>query len=65
MSNDLCFLTPVQVARPGDNFDLEKPHVLPATMRKIHLARLLEEDRWDRRNRAQEDLGSDLIKLLS
>ena len=38
---------PTNLYGPGDNFDLEKAHVLPAMMRKIHLARLLEEDRWD------------------
>lgn len=31
----------------NDNFDLEKSHVLPALIRKIHLAKLLKEGRMD------------------
>jgi GDP-L-fucose synthase len=33
---------PTNLYGPGDNFDLEKSHVLPALVRKIHLARLME-----------------------
>ncbi len=33
---------PTNLYGPGDNFDLEKSHVLPALVRKTHLARLLE-----------------------
>lgn len=33
---------PTNLYGPGDNFDLEKSHVLPAMVRKMHLARLLE-----------------------
>jgi GDP-L-fucose synthase len=33
---------PTNLYGPGDNFDLEKSHVLPALLRKLHLARLLE-----------------------
>lgn len=32
---------PTNLYGPGDNFDLETSHVLPALMRKMHLARLL------------------------
>ncbi|WP_289018912.1 GDP-L-fucose synthase [Desulfobacter postgatei] len=38
---------PTNLYGPGDNFDLEKAHVLPALIRKIHLARLFNEGRWD------------------
>lgn len=31
----------------NDNFDLEKSHVLPALIRKIHLAKLLHEKKYD------------------
>jgi len=31
---------------PNDNFDLERSHVLPAMIRKIHLAKALLEDDW-------------------
>jgi GDP-L-fucose synthase len=33
---------PTNLYGPGDNFDLEQSHVLPALLRKMHLARLLE-----------------------
>lgn len=34
---------PTNLYGPNDNFDLEKSHVLPALIRKIHLASLLEK----------------------
>jgi GDP-L-fucose synthase len=34
---------PTNLYGPGDNFDLERSHVLPALMRKMHLARLLQD----------------------
>jgi GDP-L-fucose synthase len=33
---------PTNLYGPGDNFDLEKSHVLPAMVRKMHLAKLME-----------------------
>jgi GDP-L-fucose synthase len=33
---------PTNLYGPGDNFDLERSHVLPALVRKMYLARLLE-----------------------
>ena len=38
---------PTNLYGPNDNFDLEKSHVLPALIRKIHLAKLLNENRLD------------------
>ena len=38
---------PTNLYGPKDNFDLEKSHVLPALIRKIHLAKLLSEKRYD------------------
>ena len=38
---------PTNLYGPNDNFDLEKSHVLPALIRKIHLAKLLNEKRDD------------------
>jgi len=35
---------PTNLYGPNDNFDLEKSHVLPALIRKLHLAKLLEEN---------------------
>ena len=34
---------PTNLYGPNDNFDLEKSHVLPALIKKIHLAKLLSE----------------------
>jgi len=38
---------PTNLYGPNDNFDLEKSHVLPALIRKIHCAKLLHENRLD------------------
>lgn len=38
---------PTNLYGPNDNFDLEKSHVLPALIRKIHLAKLLSEGKKD------------------
>jgi GDP-L-fucose synthase len=36
---------PTNLYGPNDNFDLEKSHVLPALIRKIHCAKLLHENK--------------------
>ena len=38
---------PTNLYGPNDNFDLEKSHVLPAIIRKIHLSKALMESDWD------------------
>lgn len=38
---------PTNLYGPNDNFDLEKSHVLPALIRKIHLAKLLSENKHE------------------
>jgi GDP-L-fucose synthase len=38
---------PTNLYGPNDNFDLEKSHVLPALIKKIHLAKLMKEGRLD------------------
>jgi GDP-L-fucose synthase len=38
---------PTNLYGPNDNFDLEKSHVLPALVRKIHLGKCLEDGNWD------------------
>jgi GDP-L-fucose synthase len=45
---------PTNLYGPGDNFDLEKSHVLPALIRKFHLAKLLSDRRLDE---ARMDVG--------
>jgi len=47
---------PTNLYGPNDNFDLEKSHVLPALIRKIHLGKALENDDW-------ETIRQDLNKL--
>ena len=50
---------PTNLYGPNDNFDLEKSHVLPALIRKMHLAKLLSEKR-------DEELLQDVnVKSLS
>ena len=39
---------PTNLYGPNDNFDLETSHVLPALIRKFHLAKLLSEKRYDK-----------------
>ncbi|MDF0718809.1 GDP-L-fucose synthase [Kaistella sp. PBT33-4] len=38
---------PTNLYGPNDNFDLEKSHVLPAMIRKMHLAMSLARDDWE------------------
>lgn len=37
---------PPNLYGPHDNFDLEKSHVLPALIRKMHLAKCLQDNNW-------------------
>jgi len=43
---DYIAVMPTNLYGPNDNFDLENSHVLPAMIRKTHLARLLYENRF-------------------
>ena len=45
---------PTNLYGPNDNFHLENSHVLPAMIRKIHLAKCLNEGRWDA---VRKDIG--------
>jgi GDP-L-fucose synthase len=47
---------PTNLYGPNDNFDLEKSHVLPALLRKVHLGKLLEEGNF---TALAEDLGTE------
>ena len=46
---------PTNLYGPNDNFDLEKSHVLPALIRKIHLGKSLEDNNW---NSIRKDLNN-------
>ena len=50
---------PTNLYGPNDNFDLEKSHVLPALIRKIHLGKCLENDDW---NAIKTDLDKNPIE---
>jgi len=50
---------PTNLYGPNDNFDLEKSHVLPALIRKIHLGKCLELDDW---NSIKSDLNKNPIE---
>jgi GDP-L-fucose synthase len=53
---------PTNLYGPNDNFDLEKSHVLPALIRKIHLGKALENDDW---STIQNDLNKLPIEGIS
>ncbi len=56
---DFISVMPSNLYGPNDQFDLEKSHVLPAIVRKFHLARLLREKEYEalRRDIEQYPLG--------
>lgn len=43
---DFVSVMPTNLFGPGDNFDLETSHVMPALLRKFHLARLAVQKDW-------------------
>ena len=47
---------PTNLYGPNDNFDLEKSHVLPALIRKMHLGKALEEANWELLRKDLENL---------
>jgi len=50
---------PTNLYGPNDNFDLEKSHVLPALIRKIHLGKCLKQNEW---NSIKSDLDKNPIE---
>jgi len=50
---------PTNLYGPNDNFDLEKSHVLPALIRKIHCAKLLNEEKYEE---VMDDLGMNSLE---
>lgn len=53
---------PTNLYGPNDNFDLEKSHVLPAILRKIHLAKAWMDNDWEA---IQKDLKKRPIEGVS
>lgn len=66
---------PTNLYGPNDNFHLENSHVLPALLRKIYLAKCMEDENWtdirkdlDKRpieNISGNDLNNDIISVLN
>ena len=50
---------PTNLYGPNDNFDLEKSHVMPALIRKMHLAKCLHQNDW---NSIKSDLDKNPIE---
>ena len=46
-STNYIAVMPTNLYGPNDNFNLERSHVLPAMIRKIHLAKCLMENNWE------------------
>ncbi|MEI6139026.1 MAG: GDP-L-fucose synthase [Mariniphaga sp.] len=46
-STNFISVMPTNLYGPNDNFDLEKSHVLPAMLRKLHLGKCIEENNWE------------------
>jgi GDP-L-fucose synthase len=53
---------PTNLYGPNDNFNLETSHVLPAMIRKIHLAKCLQTGSWDA---LRKDMNSHPIEGIS
>lgn len=51
---DYIAVMPTNLYGPNDNFHLENSHVLPAMIRKVHLARCLSEGDWEA---VRKDIG--------
>ena len=56
---DFISVMPTNLYGPNDNFDLETSHVLPALIRKFHLAKCLENNEW---SALRKDLNQRPIK---
>ena len=58
---------PTNLYGPGDNLNLETSHVLPALLRKFHLAKLLQQNNFDllRKDISRYSLGYKIDKNLN
>lgn len=52
----LC-VQPTNLYGPNDNFNLETSHVLPAMIRKFHLAKLAGQGEWEAVNKDEQKYG--------
>jgi GDP-L-fucose synthase len=54
---------PTNLYGPNDNFDLETSHVLPAMIRKFHLAKLAEQGDWEGIKKDEQKYGTILDEI--
>jgi GDP-L-fucose synthase len=54
---DYRAVMPTNLYGPNDNLDLERSHVLPAMLRKFHLANLAKQGDWEGIQRDEERFG--------
>jgi len=59
---DFIAVMPTNLYGSGDNYNLERSHVLPALMRKIYLGKCLEDGNWDEIRR---DLGKHPVESFN
>jgi len=59
---DYRSIMPTNLYGPNDNFHLENSHVIPAIMRKIHLAKCIEKSDW---KAIKQDMKNNPIKGLA
>ncbi|HNQ68857.1 MAG TPA: GDP-L-fucose synthase [Bacteroidales bacterium] len=59
---DFISVMPTNLYGPNDNYDLEKSHVLPALIRKMHLGKCLDENNWET---LKQDLDKKPIEGIS
>jgi len=59
---DFRSVMPTNLYGEGDNYNLENSHVIPAVMRKLHLAKCLENNDWQA---IKQDLEKNPIKELN
>jgi len=53
----LCIM-PTNLYGPNDNFDLETSHVVPALIRKFHLAKLADQNDWEEIKKDERKYGA-------
>jgi GDP-L-fucose synthase len=61
-------LMPTNLYGPNDNYDLETSHVLPALIRKFHLAKLASQGDWEAISKDEYRYGQipdDILKFLA
>jgi GDP-L-fucose synthase len=74
-NTDFISVMPTNLYGPNDNYDLEKSHVLPAFIRKMHLAKALKHNDWTTIKKdfnvrplegfSGETLNNELLKLMA